>query len=67
MTHVKITSLGPCEDKSDKCDEFAQYCGKNNYVAKRCLKTCGICSKFIITHNKTLNIIEVKRNIVLYP
>ena len=45
---MKTTTPGACEDISTKCELYKQYCGENNYVTKRCIKTCGICSKFIL-------------------
>ena len=45
---MKTTTPGVCEDISTKCGLFENYCGKNNYVTERCLKTCGICSKLIL-------------------
>ena len=36
-----------CEDLSTKCKDLKTYCGKNDYVTKRCKKTCGTCSKLI--------------------
>ena len=32
-----------CEDIGDRCDDFAAFCGINDYVTGRCQKTCGIC------------------------
>ena len=48
LLNVNTTTLGVCADISTKCDMFEKYCGKNNYVTKRCLKTCRICSKLMM-------------------
>ena len=58
----KIIPPGPCEDISVKCDIFKKYCGKNNYVTKRCLKTCGICSKLCTQQFKRVKSIDVGSN-----
>ena len=63
QTVAPSTSEQACADESTKCDKYKKYCGINDYVSKRCVKTCGKCSKFstltILRHWKSLYVVKL--------
>ena len=66
-TNAEARRAVVCEDDYETCDQYKEYCERNYYVKKHCLKTCGTCSKFITMHYKLLNNIEAKRiNLIFY-